>query len=252
LRDLSIQASLDKRSPAFHKAVRIEGDVQVIFQDNHIIGARGIEVFSAGEGAQLSLLHNEIESSDIGIYFFGDATGYWGGTFPAQLYMRENILRVKEGDDFSTGLVFRYVAGSSALLIRDEIEGGIGIDQGGQVSIIEGDIHGAGIWLRGGQLSVWNTAIRESKHNGISVVPYEWGFSGLELQHSEIINNQGYGIALDISECDDTSLFSMKDPYISDYLYIKGRENRISGNEMGDLCPENYPWPIDFIAWEKE
>lgn len=66
----------------------------------------------------------------------------------------------------------------------------------------------------------------------------------LSLEGNRITDNREWGIALVRSPCVENP---PSDPRFIWPIYIQGENNEIHGNGKGDLCPEDYNWPPDFI-----
>jgi hypothetical protein len=68
----------------------------------------------------------------------------------------------------------------------------------------------------------------------------------VHLERNRIADNDEWGIALWVPECDFSTLGARATPQIS------GRDNEIPdkdqphGNKKGALCPADYPWPPGF------
>ena len=246
LRGLKIEASKENNTPAFHTAVELEGDFQVLLQGNHLVGQSGVKIIDITGGSQLSLWQNQIEGSFLGVDMGGYTSGLYGHTFPFQLFMRDNTIQM-DGD--GTGLSISHAPGSTVTLVGDKIQGGTGIDvdNGGQISVLNAVIHGNdnGIILYGGQLSIWHSVIEGARENGISVLDYNWGLTVLEVQYSKITGNQGYGVVLEGHECYPDMFLPIIDPHpdpnFPPRIVIEGWGNTIADNGKGDICPADYP-----------
>ncbi len=250
LQDLKILALKEKKEgPDYYVAVYVQGDVQLFMQDNYIVGADGIEVKGVERGSQISLWQNTIAASSGGIIVFGKGDGYLGETTPLQLILRENTIHMDGG----TGLYVSGAAGANIMFVESEIRGArlaINVFHGGAVSILRGMIHdnARGISLLGGRVSINDSEIRETQFTGIVMTAYEWGVSELEVRNSKITNNQEYGVAIS-DMCfpdDDGFVVSPTDQYTVQRIRIQGRENTITENLKGDLCPADFMWPVLF------
>jgi len=247
IKNLTVQNSLRRGSADYYSAVDIRDNVQLSMGNNRIIGARGIVIKEVNQGTQLSLWRSQITSSFMGIGLYGN-----GSTTPLQLFMRESGIQLEGGNGYGFGLFMYAAAGTSAMLVGDEIRGAslaISIDQGGYVSLLHSVLHEneSGIWLHGGRISIWSSEIRDHKYTGIIMVPFEWGISELELQHSMVKDNK-YGVVIQ-NMCfpnDDGYTTPSSDPWSLERLHVTGRGSTISGNGQ-DLCPPDYPWPPGFI-----
>jgi hypothetical protein len=81
------------------------------------------------------------------------------------------------------------------------------------------------------------------EHNGHGIRIAET--SGIiSILKNQIVNNEGWGVALDRREC-FAELLLLSDPEV-ERPTIEGEGNVIEENGLGDLCPEDYNWPPDF------
>jgi len=64
-----------------------------------------------------------------------------------------------------------------------------------------------------------------------------------ELSRNEIRGNGGYGVKLAFPECAPEGAR----PEFRFQGLIQGRDNSLSDNKKGDLCPEDFNWPPDFV-----
>jgi parallel beta-helix repeat protein len=67
---------------------------------------------------------------------------------------------------------------------------------------------------------------------------------GLWLKNNRILRNREWGVALVRSPCVENPPQS---PAFIFPIIIQGQDNEIRDNGKGNLCPEDYNWPADFI-----
>lgn len=107
-------------------------------------------------------------------------------------------------------------------------------------------------------ISAWSSAPLLARNNriednghGVLVFQAE---EGVELSSNRIRNNRNWGVALlrvdHWWEGDVCEIAINGGPVLSmDYtIVVRGEGNSMGGNGRGDLCPEDYSWPEDFMA----
>jgi hypothetical protein len=90
-----------------------------------------------------------------------------------------------------------------------------------------------------GQVEITNSLIEENGH-GIRIL---LATGQLWIRRDRIVQNAGWGIALDVPECFPESL---RPQGISPEFRITGEGNIIADNRLGSLCPVSFPWPPQF------
>ncbi len=108
-------------------------------------------------------------------------------------------------------------------------------------SIIADNIERGLYIVSSGQIEVRNSLIQG---NGIGVLALRADNQPLWLGNNRILDNREWGVALVRSPCVENP---PSDPRFIWPIYIQGENNEIHGNGKGDLCPEDYNWPPDFI-----
>ncbi len=90
--------------------------------------------------------------------------------------------------------------------------------------------------LTANRMSLRNNFIQE---NGSGLLVYQ-ATNSLELSRNIVRQNREWGVALFRSPCVD-------DPPFTFPIFIQGQDNEIHDNGKGNLCPEDYNWPPNFI-----
>ena len=94
----------------------------------------------------------------------------------------------------------------------------------------------AGVFVRSVEkLDVRRNMISE---NGSGVI-ISFSSAGFALNENRIIGNREWGVTLRRPECVENGF--------NDPVGVQGEGNEIHNNGKGDLCPENFNWPPDFI-----
>ncbi len=86
-----------------------------------------------------------------------------------------------------------------------------------------------------GSVEILGNLISKNQH-GIIVQ----GAKPAKIDNNLILENEGWGVALLQPPCFEAS-------YLDPLTVLQGENNEIQDNGKGNLCPEDYPWPPDFI-----
>lgn len=84
------------------------------------------------------------------------------------------------------------------------------------------------------QATLFHTLVSKNA-NGLEL----WNLAQASIRASQIVDNSAYGIVLLQSPC-----YEIDEKFEGK---VDGSNNEIRGNQQGDLCPMDYPWPQGFL-----
>ena len=100
------------------------------------------------------------------------------------------------------------------------------------------DNSGHGVEVReNGKIKMENSEVQGNGRDGILLQ----GRAKASVKGSKILENQGWGVALWVKECHSEAGEARFQGEVT------GWGNEISSNALGNLCPEDYSWPSEFM-----
>lgn len=142
------------------------------------------------------------------------------------------------------GASFTGAKVQAVILDSEFVESGLAVGDESQITVVNSRFMKGGILLRGqARAAIHGSEIVENVYTS-GVLLYDK--VQVHLERNKIADNEEWGVALFVPECNFTTLGARATPQIS------GRDNEIPdknqphGNKKGALCPSDYPWPPGF------
>jgi nitrous oxidase accessory protein NosD len=232
--------------------IRIEEATNVLIEGFTLLGSRalGNRGIAVRNGASATIRANRMQDFWIGIALEDDLSDR---VPPRALILGNTIIQVQndgwgisiyggqaviEGNRLEDNSMGIFVEGASCcefsatvslvFISSNTIRGGregVNLSSGfAQASLIRNRISGAR-----------NAGVALSNHPLHHVILFE----------NEIVDNQGWGMALQDVICRDlTRTYSIGSIHV--FAVVEGGANKIRGNQAGDLCPSDWPLPLAF------
>jgi hypothetical protein len=212
-----------------------EGDFAISLQDSIISGNGGHGFLTAGLGSEIDIS----DSTFSGNRYAGVS---WVGHNVKLTVSRSSFMSNGRGIEITTGM-----QGSAKLNQITVLGNGDGVALFGtdktsftlENSILQengGVSVGAGLFIvTTGRVEVEGNLISQNQ-NGLVIR----AANPAKIDNNRILGNEGWGVALHQPSCFEV-------PDVDAPRVIQGLENEIAGNIKGNLCPEDYNWPPDFI-----
>jgi len=246
------------------------GTAQVVLRQSRLAANRKGLDWTCSASGSLEIQHTLVSGNYLsGVFFFGSRGETMEVSVEESLFTANGVAIELDGEgldvivkgseflDNKTG-IFANLHGDSLLEISGSLllRNRAGVILGGPESFIEGTQfllqdsrvlgnrkEGVIVWTVG-EVELRSNLIEGNGH-GVRVVQAS---NRLALYENQVVKNEGWGIALDQSECFPEPFPIMGlGPEVKKVFRIVGEGNEIHANGKGDLCPEEFNWPEDFL-----
>jgi hypothetical protein len=247
------------------------GTAQVVLRQSRISANREGLDWTCPTSGSLEIQHTLVSGNYLGgVSFFGSRGETMEVSVEESLFTANGVAIELDGegldvivkgseflDNNKTG-IFANLHGDSLLEISGSLllRNRAGVVLGGPESFIEGTQfllqdsrvlgnreEGVIVWTVG-EVELRNNLIEGNGH-GVRVVQAS---NRLALYENQVVRNEGWGVALDQSECFSKPFpIAGLGPEVKKVFRIVGKGNEIHDNGQGDLCPEWFNWPEDFM-----
>ena len=199
----------------------VQRPTTVSVESSFFVGNQGLALGGWGENFELYVVRSE---------FFGNEAGVLAQAFDSEskIEIFESIIAQHQ----SFGVFFGPISGFE-------------FDRGRYIlakSQVVGNLEEAVRVATSGQVELEENAIEKNGH-GVRVVH---AGGRLRLRKNEIVQNVGWGIALDLPECFENPIPTLGE--VQRVFHIEGENNVLSDNGIGSLCPASFSWPEDFTT----